>query len=59
MDDMDLVENDVDTLQEIEYLIGYLVKNDMDILHEERNRLVGFVFLRVYRYSCPNKKTHL
>jgi hypothetical protein len=49
---MDLVENDVDTLREkIEYLIGHLVGNDMDTSHKEKNHLVEFSFIRVYRYG--------
>ena len=33
---MDLVGNDVYTLHEdIEHLVGHLVKNDVDTLHEE------------------------
>ena len=39
----------MDTLHaEIEYLVGHLVENDVDTLHEERNHLVGFNFIRVY-----------
>jgi len=38
----------VDTLhEEIEYLVGHLVGNDVDTLHEERIHLVGFSFMRV------------
>jgi hypothetical protein len=40
---MDLVGNDVDTLRgEIEHLVDHLVRNDVDILYEEKNPLVGF-----------------
>jgi hypothetical protein len=36
-DDMDLVENDVDTLhEEIEHLVCHLVGNDVNTLHEEK-----------------------
>jgi hypothetical protein len=49
---MDLVENYVDTLrEEIEYLVGHLVGNDMDTLHKENNHLVEFSFIRIYRYG--------
>jgi len=45
---MDLVGNDVDTLhEEIEHLVGHLVRNDVDT-YEERIHLVGFSFIRVY-----------
>jgi hypothetical protein len=48
---MDLVGNDVDTLpKEIEHLIvSFIVGNDVDTLHEEKNPLVKFSFIRVYR----------
>jgi len=39
----------VDTLhEEIEYLVGHLVGNDVDTLHEEGIHLVRFSFIRVY-----------
>jgi len=38
----------VDTLhEEIDYLVGHLVGNDVDILHEVRIHLVGFSFIIV------------
>ena len=38
----------VDTLhEEIEYLVGHLVENDVDTLHEERIHVVRFSFIRV------------
>ena len=38
----------MDTLHgEIEYLVGYLVRNDMNSLHKERIYLVRFSFIRV------------
>jgi len=43
----------VDTLhEEIEYLVGHLVRNDVDTLHEERIHLVGFSFIRVIDMIC-------
>ena len=43
------MENDVHTLhEEIEYLVGHLVGNDVDTLYEERIHLVKFSFIRVY-----------
>ena len=54
-DDMDLVENDVDTLhEEMEYLVGHLVRNDVDTLHGERIHLVGFSFIRVIDLHVSN-----
>jgi len=39
----------VDTFhEEIEHLVGHLVENDVDTLHEERMYLVRFSFIRVY-----------
>jgi hypothetical protein len=35
-------------MKEREYLVGHLVENDVDILHEESNHLVRFNFIRVY-----------
>jgi len=40
---MDLVGNDV-----VEYIVGHLVENDVDTLHEEIIHLVEFSFIRVY-----------
>jgi len=34
--------------EEVEYLVGHLVGNDVDILHEKIIHLVGFNFIRVY-----------
>jgi hypothetical protein len=31
-------------------LMGHLVGNDVDTMYEERKHLVGFSFVRVYRY---------
>jgi hypothetical protein len=40
--------------EEIKYLVGHLVGNDVDTLHEERIHLVGFSFIRVidFRVWC-------
>jgi len=42
-----------------EHLVGHLVGNDVDTLHEKRIHLVGFSFIRVYdKYSLhPNCKS--
>ena len=47
----------MDTLhEEIEHLVGHLVKNNVDTLHEEKNHLMGFSFIRVY--GSMNGDTH-
>jgi len=39
----------VDTLyEEIEHLVGHLVENDADTIHEERIHLARFSFIKVY-----------
>jgi len=46
---MDLVWNDVGIWhEEIEHLVGHIVRNNVDTLREERNHLVRFSFIRVY-----------
>ena len=43
----------MDTLhEEIEHLVGHLVRNDVDTLHEERIHLVEFSFIIVLG-ECP------
>jgi len=48
--------NDVDILhEEIEYLVGHLVRDNVDILHKERIHLVEFSFIRVIDYFLVEK----
>ena len=48
----------MDTLREkIEHLMDHLVENDMDTLHEKKNHLVKFNFIRVYLLQLKKNKS--